>query len=352
MNKKFIDNNMDEQSHKKVENSIKKEKFIIKSKEDNYRLTIINEKDDITFIIENLKDFPVKIYELKTTLNELKKKEDCFYGFITAEKFVNNGIKKSIDGNKIALVYSQENKCITLEMRHDIFDADYIAKIKIPEKEQDLKEKVDSLTDIVSELRDKIKKIEEDQKKNDEKEKEDAAINSFVGTSFLQNDEKKMISEWIHPKKVIKFALLYNNANDSDGSNYFHMNCDGVFPTVTVVLDTSGRRFGGYSTKSWSQSPAGASYSRAPDSFIFNLSQKKKYNLKDQMESNAVYRHNSYGPTFGGGHDLYLANSCRSNNNSYCNKSSYLTENVNLLGSGGSTNFQVSSYEVYQVIFE
>ncbi len=165
MNKKFIYNNMDIQSHKKDENSLKKEKFIIKSKEDNYRLTIIYEKDDITFIIENLKDFPVKIYELKTTLNELKEKDDCFYGFITGEKFVNNGIKKSIDGNKISLVYSQENKCIILEMRHDIFDADYIAKIKIPEKEQDLKEKVDSLTDIVSELREKIKIMEEDQKK-------------------------------------------------------------------------------------------------------------------------------------------------------------------------------------------
>ena len=237
-------------------------------------------------------------------------------------------------------------------MRHDIFDADYIAKIKIPEKEQDLKEKVDSLTDIVSELREKIKIMEEDQKKNGEQEKEDAAINSFIGTSFLKNDEKIMISEWIHPKTIIKFVLLYNNANDSDGTNYFHMNCDGIFPTVTVVLDTSGRRFGGYSTKSWSQSPVGANYSRAPNSFIFNLSQKKKYNLKDQMESSAVYRNNSYGPTFGGGHDLYLANSCKSNNNSYCNKSSYSTENVNLLGNGGQTNFQVSSYEVYQVIFE
>ena len=103
----------------------------------------------------------------------------------------------------------------------------------------------------------------------------------------------------------------------------------------------------------------GGSYTRAPGSFIFNLSNKKKFDLISQVDSYshyAVYRNNSYGPTFGGSHDLYLANSCRSNSNNYVNKnssSSYNTENNNnLFGSSGTTNFQVSYYEVYQVVFE
>jgi len=200
---------MDIKTHKNDENSIKKEKFILKSKEDKYQLTVFNEEDNITFIVENLKDFPVKFYEVKTSLKELKEKDDCFYGFRNAEKFITNGIKKSIEANKIALKYSDENKCIILEMSHDIFDSDYVAKIVIPEKEQDIKEKVDSLTNIVAELKDTIKKIEEKKKKVN-LEKEDAAVNSFIGTSFLQNEEKKLISEWIHPKKIIKFSLLYN----------------------------------------------------------------------------------------------------------------------------------------------
>ena len=354
------------------ENLIKKEKFILKSKEDKYKFTIYNEEDNITFNLESMKEFPVKIYEIKTSLKELKEKDDCFYGFKTAEKFINNGIKKSIEGDKIALSYSEDDKCITLEMHHDIFDADYVAKIKIPEKEQDLKEQVESLTKIVSELREKIKieeKKEVEEEKKDEKgkkeverkpeeekqlnllTKEEIAVNSFIGTSFLQNDEKKQISEWIDKDKRIKFVLMYNNSKDSDSSSLFHQYCDGIFPTVTIVLDTSGRRFGGFSTQSWSQSPAGTGYARAPGSFIFNLSQKKRYSLEDQMATNAVYRHNSYGPTFGGGHDLYISNSCKSNTSSYCNKSSYITGNINLIGSGGQTNFQVSSYEVYQVIF-
>ena len=64
------------------------------------------------------------------------------------------------------------------------------------------------------------------------------------------------------------------------------------------------------------------------------------------------YKNNSYGPSFGGGHDLYIANGCRSNSNSYCQKSSYNTENTNVLGQNGQTKFQVTSFEVYQVIFE
>jgi hypothetical protein len=109
------------------------------------------------------------------------------------------------------------------------------------------------------------------------------------------------------------------------------------------------KKFGGYSTQNWCQSAIGGNYSRAPGSFIFNLSNNQKYELIDQLNVNAIYRDNSYGPTFGGGHDLYIRDQCKSNNCG-CSKSSYDTGNTNLLG--GSSSFRVTSYEVYQVIFE
>lgn len=124
------------------------------------------------------------------------------------------------------------------------------------------------------------------------------------------------------------------------------------FSNCYCCLDTSGRRFRGYSTQNWSRSTIGNYYSRAPESFIFSLINKKKYGLIDELNKNDIYRHDSYGPTFGGGYDLYLANQCKSNNNSYCNKSSYNTGNTNVLGLNGQTNFQISKYEVYKVVFE
>ena len=33
--------------------------------------------------------------------------------------------------------------------------------------------------------------------------------------------------------------------------------------------------------------------------------------------SRAIYRRSSYGPTFGGGHDIHIANNANSNSNSY-----------------------------------
>ena len=85
------------------------------------------------------------------------------------------------------------------------------------------------------------------------------------------------------------------------------------------------------------------------------MSNEKKYELVDEFKY-AIYKHNSYNPTFGySNYDLYLANSCTSNSSSYCYKSSssaYNTGNQNLLGDSGQTTFQVTYYEVYQVIFE
>ena len=310
--------------------------------EESYNFIVLNNEENLTFTLESLEDFPAKIYELKIDFKKLKEKDDNFSIFKNAERFM-GGIKKCIESNNYKVGYNKEESNVVFEMKNDFFEKG-IAKIKIPEKEQDLESQVRSLTRIVTELN--------NQSQKNKKNKEETAINSFQGTSLLNEEEKKSISEWIDPKKTINFYLLFSTSKDGDSSSTFHYYCDGVFPTVTIVLDTSGRKFGGYSMHNWSQSPIGASYSRAPCSFIFNLSKKKKYELADQFNTSAIYRHNSYGPVFGGGHDLCIASGCKSNTSSYCNKSTYITENNNLLGNSGSTSFQVSNYEVFRVIYE
>ena len=52
-------------------------------------------------------------------------------------------------------------------------------------------------------------------------------------------------------------------------------------------------------------------------------------------------------------YEIYITDQCKSTNNSYFTKNNtYNTGNVNILGGNGQTNFTVSIYEVYQVIFE
>ena len=319
--------------------------FSLKAEKTTYDFTLIKKGEELTFKFENIKEFPIKLYELKIQFEKLKDLDENLSMFKNAEMFIKK-LKTFIQHENYAIEFNEEENVVIFIIKNEIFD-DGEAKIKIPEQEQGLEVKVESLTKTVSELRKELIAL-----KIKEKDKNEAAVKSFQGTSFLKDEEKIMISKWIHPNKVITFNLLFSTDKDGDSYGTFHYYCDGVFPTVTVVLDTSERRFGGYSTHNWAYSQIGCNYTRAPGSFIFNLSKKEKYDLNDPLYNNAIYRYSSYGPTFGNGHDLYLADGCKSNSSSYCTKSAYNTGNVNLLGENGQTNFQVSSYEVYHVIFE
>ena len=332
-----------ENSSKKVASS--KITFKLKSETSAYDFTLSNKDKEITFKLEDLNEFPVKIYELVIDFDKLREQDENLGIFKRPEKFIDR-IKTFIQNEKYAVKFSENENMIIFEIKNELFE-DGVAIIKIPEKKQDLETQVESLTKTVSELRKELQGL-----KIKQVEKDEVAVNSFKNTSFLKDEEKKMISKWIHPNKIIRFNMIFSTDKDGDSASTFHYHCDGVFPTVTVALDTSGRRFGGYSTQNWCRSTIGASYSRAPESFIFSLSNKQKYELIDQLNTSAVYRHDSYGPTFGGGHDLYLANQCKSNSSSYCSKSSYNTGNTNVLGQNNSTSFQISKYEVYKVVFE
>ena len=41
--------------------------------------------------------------------------------------------------------------------------------------------------------------------------------------------------------------------------------------------------------------------------------------VKEARSSNAIYSYSSYGPTFGWGHDIYIADNANQNANSYTN---------------------------------
>lgn len=328
---------------KKISSS--KVNFTLKSENTSYDFTLITKEDELTFKFEDLKEFPVKLYELKIQFEKFRQLNENFMVFKRPDRFV-GAIKRCIQSENYSVSFNKDENEIIFEIKNELFE-DGGAKINIPEQKQSLETQVESLTKTVSELRKEILSL-----KNRELEKDEAAIKSFQGTTILKDEEKKIISKWIHQNKVISFNMLYSTDKDGDSASTFHYYCDGIFPTLTVILDTSGRKFGGYTTQSWLQHSASSSYARGQGSFIFNLSKNKKFGLVNQINTNAIYKHNSYGPTFGGGHDIVLYNSCKSNNNSYCNKNSYNSGETNILGENGTTKFQVTSYEVYQVIFE
>ena len=102
----------------------------------------------------------------------------------------------------------------------------------------------------------------------------------------------------------------------------------------------------------------GASYKSSSTGWIFSLKNAAKlqpFELTVKSSQHATYCHSGYGPTFGGGHDLYIATQCNANTASYTNlgHSYHLptgysyghTNTQNVLA--GSHSFTVSDYEVF-----
>ena len=101
------------------------------------------------------------------------------------------------------------------------------------------------------------------------------------------------------------------------------------------------------------------SYRSSSSNYIFSF--RNKYNLSPfrspiyRYSYYAIYTNPGYGPTFGGGHDIYIANNANSNKNSYSNFChtyrapsgyNYGSSNTQAL-LAGSYKFTPSEVEVY-----
>ena len=146
-------------------------------------------------------------------------------------------------------------------------------------------------------------------------------------------------------KKIKGAKLLYRASRDGD-STQFHSKCDGIENTVTFVKSKNGRKFGGFANKAFNTSNK---YISDPNCFVFSLLYKECYYYNNNGYT--IYGSSSYGPAWGGGHDLYLASGCLNNTTSYTNQSSfdYKGKSNTLCG---SSSFQTEDYETYQLILE
>ena len=94
-------------------------------------------------------------------------------------------------------------------------------------------------------------------------------------------------------------------------------------------------------------------YKQCTESFLFSLvnpsgSEPTKMPLKGTNNQNGIYCNNGYGPTFGGSHDLYIANGANANSNSYSVLgNSYDAAHGNASFLVGQKNFMANELEVF-----
>ena len=108
--------------------------------------------------------------------------------------------------------------------------------------------------------------------------------------------------------KKIALELLFRASRDGWTAQAFHQKCDGKGPTVVVAKSQGGHLFGGYTEVPWDSS---GQYKSCQQSFLFRLAgpdsstQPSKHQIF-QNHQNGIHCHASYGPTFGGNHDLQI----------------------------------------------
>ena len=180
----------------------------------------------------------------------------------------------------------------------------------------------------------------------------------FIGdlskSTIATKDDLKVLVPYL-PFKLFSTKLLYVASQGEYKAANFHKAVDNHKNTLTLIKSDSGNVFGGFTFLTWKSDNNYANDDKK-ESFLFSLTHKTQHKLF-QNPIYAIYNNPSYGPTFGGGHDIYISNDCHLNLSSYTNFG-YCYKSLDTIAYGtvgaqtylaGAYNFKVAEYEVYEI---
>jgi hypothetical protein len=161
--------------------------------------------------------------------------------------------------------------------------------------------------------------------------------------------------------KEKQFTLLWRGSRDGFGARVFHNRCDGHPNTLTVILDTDGNIFGGFTPVTWEshkKTPRKADPSLT--SFLFTLKNPhnvpaRRFALKAERKNEAIFCRSDLGPCFD---DIAVYDNCNANTKNYTSCFGSLYTNDTGLGGApgdnsfftGSQYFQVKEIEVFDFV--
>jgi hypothetical protein len=168
-----------------------------------------------------------------------------------------------------------------------------------------------------------------------------------------------------------QFQLLWRGSRDGFGAAEFHRRCDGHGNTLTVILDTKGNIFGGFTPVEWEsrvysqRQGDGDNCLKADESlksFLFTLKNPhnipaKRFALKTEAKDRAIICDSRWCPRFG--HctfdiscDIGVCDNCNTDINNCTSLGCSYTNDNGLYGKTfftGSDMFQVREIEVFEI---
>ena len=282
----------------------------------------LNNREDV-LLLEVDKIFN-KTYGDEKILKDSEKLPEKINSLLSKAENINNYYNE----NKLSLFL---NVCINVEnnINNIIEINDNIKNYKIINEQK---------IDFIPQDEDTINKFLDNIKKFGKLTERSGLENSLI----VQKNEIDLIKNFIG--KEPKFKLLYRASIDGDTKIDFDKKCLNIQPTLAIIKNKLGNRFGGYTTQNWNYDQE---YNKKdPLSFIFSLDTKKKYNLK-----NNNYRaiHTKNYVIFFGNADFCLKQKFLTQKNGWCNnvQRNFEAEGKNL---SDEEYFMVEEFELYQVL--
>ena len=168
---------------------------------------------------------------------------------------------------------------------------------------------------------------------------------SVKGDIIHNTEELEFITRKINKSnKKITLNLLYKASVDSDKAAAFHEKCDKAESSLVLVETDKGKRFGGFTTCSWS---GDCEEKKDEDAFIFSLDNMAIYENIPGEEAIGCYP--KFGPIFLGCQIRIYDNAFSKGGTTFEKGLNYNTEEDYEL-TGGDRIFNVKEIEVYEVI--
>ena len=346
--------------------------YCLKGTDDNdFNLIIYKAQNSIIFHAKLIDDLSELLYTEETDFEEFHNLNRFFKQYSTIDELFtvlfetldDKEINISKAEKRIKLSFMVESRGKTEEvsffLKPEKANTNNIA-LNLCDKVKELEHKLKEKEEIIEKLKEEIKEIKvelnEERTNNAQKQKDMLDLIHVVkkglaiGSQIIKYNEYNVIESWIRKvlgKNVKYFNLIFRASRNGYRAEDFHQKCDGKKNTIVVVQARNGKRFGGFTEAKWDKSNG---YKTGNHGFLFSLDKREIYCNKNNNYD--IYCYSDKGPTFGGGHDLFIDDNCNKNNENYDNSShSYDTEGQkNALA--GTKYFYVEDYEVYQLELE
>ena len=212
-----------------------------------------------------------------------------------------------------------------------------LAKKNVHKENEELKKQIKELNDKVNEL-----------KSNSNKFINELFRNSLQSSIITTSEEYMYLKSIYDTNKEIYLQLIYKATKDGDTIDSFHKHISTINPTLLLIEDDKGNKFGGVTTQKWNFDGKGYTYKEDKFSFLFSLSNQIKFTVVKSSE--AVHVGDDF--IYGFNNDLVIKDHCLTGVKGYSGLPvAYGSKGDSVFDFTGNKNneFVIKEFEVFEI---